>query len=137
MQFNNLCLYSSGIESSCHAVVKRVRKFSVTGEGSKGQAETSTNGMSLSTPFHENMSPVCEVFCGSRALQAEKNPGGNSLEVIFSLYAFNIATVNILVSQASRIFLYFRWEEREGEKIHLDTLASFPWTSALMHEVQI
>ena len=50
VQFNNLCLYSSGTKSSCHAVnfAKCKRKFSVTGEGSKGQAETSTNGMSLS-----------------------------------------------------------------------------------------
>ena len=24
--------------------------------------------------------------------------------------------VEVLVSRASRIFLYFRWEEREGEK---------------------
>ena len=46
--FNNLCLHSSGTESSCHAVAKHKRKLSVTGEGSKGQAETSTNGMSLS-----------------------------------------------------------------------------------------
>ena len=35
-----------------------------------------------------------------------------------------------LVSRASRTFLHFRWEEREEGK-------SFPWPSALMHEVQI
>ena len=35
----------------------------------------------------------------------------------------------LLVSRACRIFLYFRWAGREGEK---NILASFPWTSAVM-----
>ena len=71
MQFNNLFLYSLGTESSCHAVAKRKRKFSVTGEGSKNQAEASITGMSLSelSPPHSLIEiHVCEVLCGSRTI---------------------------------------------------------------------
>ena len=49
LQFvNDYPFLPSGERSSCHAVTKCESKFSVTREGSKGQAETSITGMSLS-----------------------------------------------------------------------------------------
>ena len=88
MQLNNYVLYSSGTQS-CHAVAKRKRKFSVTGEGSKNQAEASITGMSLSelSPPHSLVEiHVCEVLCGSRTIL---------LEVFSSLYALHIPTVKV------------------------------------------
>ena len=42
-----------------------------------------------------------------------------------------------LVSRASRIFLYFRWEEREGEKNTSGHSGQLPVDIRTNHEVQI